>query len=518
MKEFNVTGVCMPEENYMVDITEKLKQIRAMVNRKQYFTINRGRQYGKTTTLVHLKKFLADDYQVISLNFQGFGEEEFQNSEAFCQEFLTSITHYLDMVDCPEDWTNPAVKTFSQLSRHLTKMCKGKKVVLLIDEVDAASNHRVFLYFLGLLRTKFLSRQAGTDFTFHSVILAGVYDIKNIKRKMIQEGNHQLSSGEKQLNSPWNIAADFKVDMSFSIQEIEGMLREYEADHQLEIDSEAMAREIHSYTNGYPVLVSKICWYLDTILKTWMVQSVGEAVRLVVRETDNEIFKSLSQNLENNDGVRDLLYEVLILGEKRAFSTVNPSVDLAYRYNYIEENTGRVKISNKIFEMAMTQYFISKDEENGIAPAGAGYIAEITRHGTFNMELCLERFLVHWHEIYAEKDADFLERQCRIIFLTYLRPILNGVGFSFIETAFTDDRRMDLVVVYNKQRFVLELKIWKGALYNEQGVNQLLGYMEKLGEKDGYLLTFDFRKNPEPSLPAWRQVGESRVFEARICG
>lgn len=506
----------MPEEDYMVDILTKLKRIKAMVDQKNYFTINRGRQYGKTTTLVQLRKLLVDEYRVILLSFQGFDDENFKNSEKFCQEFLTSVSEYFEATGSAENWLNKEVKTFSDLSRHITKKCKGKKVVLMIDEVDQASNNRVFLNFLDILRTKFLRRKEGTDFTFHSVILVGVYDIKNIKLKMVQEGLHPLSSGEKQQNSPWNIAADFEVDLSFSPSEIAGMLQDYEVDHHTGMDVSQMAKEIYFYTNGYPVLVSRICWYLDRKLKQWNLDNVREAVRRLARETDNELFKSLSQNLENNESVRKLLYDVLILGVRRSFSVDNPSVGLAHRYSYIEEVNDQVRVSNKILEMRMMNYFISKDEEQSGVTLSHGYMAEITRGGRLNMQLCLERFLVHWQEMDTEKERKFLENQCRMIFLTYLKPFLNGVGFVFIETALMDDKRMDLVVVDQRDRFVLELKTWKGQLYNEQGVTQLLGYMEKLTVERGYLLTFDFRKQPEKFESSWRQEGKRQIFEARV--
>ena len=51
----------------------------------------------------------------------------------------------------------------------------GKTVVLMIDEVNQASNHKVFLDSLGMLRSKFLMRNIRP--TFQSVILAGVYDL-----------------------------------------------------------------------------------------------------------------------------------------------------------------------------------------------------------------------------------------------------------------------------------------------------------------------------------------------------
>ena len=67
---FNVSAACKPELHYMVDFTDRLKQIRSMVDAWQYFTIIRARQYGKTMTLRALGRFLKEDYLVISLDFQ----------------------------------------------------------------------------------------------------------------------------------------------------------------------------------------------------------------------------------------------------------------------------------------------------------------------------------------------------------------------------------------------------------------------------------------------------------------
>ncbi|WP_268906370.1 hypothetical protein [Clostridium hydrogenum] len=44
MKEFNVTGLCIPQKHYMVDISLKLHKIIEMVDKGTYFTINRPRQ------------------------------------------------------------------------------------------------------------------------------------------------------------------------------------------------------------------------------------------------------------------------------------------------------------------------------------------------------------------------------------------------------------------------------------------------------------------------------------------
>lgn len=70
MKTFNTTGNCDPQQNYMVDLTSRLVEIKKMVDSGDYFTINRARQYGKTTTLTALAQYLSEDYTVLSLDFQ----------------------------------------------------------------------------------------------------------------------------------------------------------------------------------------------------------------------------------------------------------------------------------------------------------------------------------------------------------------------------------------------------------------------------------------------------------------
>ena len=92
----------------------------------------------------------------------------------------------------------------------------------MIDEVDSAANNQVFIDFLAQLRAQYLDREFYPG--FQSVILAGVYDIKNLKRKLRPEEGHRY-------NSPWNIASAFEIDMSFNVHDIAGMLTEYENDH-----------------------------------------------------------------------------------------------------------------------------------------------------------------------------------------------------------------------------------------------------------------------------------------------
>ena len=115
----------------------------------------------------------------------------------------------------------------------------------MIDEIDSAANNQVFLDFLSQLRDGYIRRDADGLPAFQSVILAGVTDIKHLKARIRDGDQHKV-------NSPWNIAADFLVDMSFNPADIQGMLDEYEADYHTGMDTAAMAKQLRDYTAGYP--------------------------------------------------------------------------------------------------------------------------------------------------------------------------------------------------------------------------------------------------------------------------
>jgi hypothetical protein len=505
----------------MVDISGKIEQIRRLIDDRCYFTINRARQYGKTTMLAALKRVLRDDYIVVSLSFEGLGDESFESPKTFCSEFMDIVKAALRFSYAQEEyiegWVNKNVTTFRMLNDHITAMCKDMKVVLLIDEVDKISDNRVFLHFLSMLRNKFLARKIGEDHTFHSVILAGVYDIKNIKLKLIHEGVYRPGEAEDRIyNSPWNIAVDFTVDMSFGPNEIASMLENYENDYSTGMSIVAISEEIYSYTSGYPFLVSRICKCIDGELgKDWTPAGVQNAVKKLGIEK-NTLFDDISKNLENNKKLYDLIYDVLIVGNQRLYSINNPTVNLGVMYGIIKESNRNICVSNKVFEMIICDYFISKDEETG-RPVTGVLQYDVVRDGKFDMELCLRKFAEHYAEVFSRCDVEVLERHGRLLFLSYLKPLVNGQGFYHIESQFTDLRRMDIVVDFGRQQFIIELKVWRGEQYQSEAYQQLCGYLESKRSEEGYLLTFDFRKKDNKGNKAeWITVNGKCIFDVIV--
>ena len=521
MREFNVTGICVPHMHYMVDISAKIEKIFKLVEGTKYFTINRGRQYGKTTTIGRLEKRLAGDYICASISFQYSSDKMFASEEGFSQGFLNRIYRALLIEHSTEAkfWIDENVTDFEKLDLFISERCTGKKIILIIDESDEASNNNLFIRFLKMLRDKYLMRNAGDDFTFHSVILAGVYDVRNLKQKMVLQGNYVPTSGESSQNSPWNIAVDFDIDMSFSAPEIETMLVEYENDHHTGMNISEIAKEIRFYTSGYPYLVSRICQLIEVKLdRNWTMLGVQEAVKIILNE-NSTLFDDLFKKIEENSDLQNLLYDLSVTKKEISFNAHDPVIKLGLMFCFLAKNGSKLVIHNNIFEIAITDYFISR---NKTAPKYKNVRDvlrnEIIRDNILDMELCLTKFKKHYAEIYTDKDMKFLERNGKLIFLTYLKPLINGIGFYHFEPETRDNGKMDMVIDFLTQQFILELKLWYGDSHHQSAYDQLAGYLKSKNMDCGYLLTFDFRKKSDRTIheAQWVEWEGKRIFDVVV--
>lgn len=527
-KIFNTSAVCRPEIHYMVDLSDRLEQIKKMVDRGDYFTINRARQYGKTTMLRALGSFLAENYVVVSLDFQMMSQSDFEKessfSEAFAREVLEEIanieevsveiiTRLQRLADGKE-----GKGRLAELFQCLNAWCgqSKKPIVMLIDEVDSAQNNQVFQDFLAQLRGAYINRDKRP--AFQSVILAGVYDVKNIKQRLRPDGEHRV-------NSPWNIAADFLLDMNFSVKDISGMLAEYESDYQTGMDIKEIAQFIYDYTSGYPFLVSRICKLMDERITgsegyfdrklVWTKEGVLEAVKILLIEK-NTLFESITGKLADYPRLRELVYSLLFTGRKISYNPLSPSIEIAEMFGFIKNFRGDAVISNRIFETVLYNLFLSEEmldsEEYRTALQERN---QFIQNGHLNMKLILEKFVVHWGDLYSSADEKFIEDNARKFFLLYLKPIINGTGNYYIEAQTRDNKRTDVIIDYCKEQFVIEMKIWRGNAYHERGEKQLAEYLEYYHLNKGYMLSFNFNKKKQTGVKEiW--IGNKVLIEAVV--
>ena len=486
-KIFNIAADCKPSIHYMVDISDRLEQIKKMIDSGQYFTINRARQYGKTTTLRALAKYLEQDYVVVSLDFQLMSHKDFEEEGAFVKAFSEAVLRKVSGEEAMpaeirrelQELIGDSQETaLSRLFEILSRWCRKSKkpIVLIIDEVDSASNNQVFLDFLSQLRGYYIDRDVTP--AFQSVILAGVYDIKNIKRKIRSDEDHKNNSpwnmregneenecllsfddcprDHKEL-APYDIAAKFRVDMSFSKKDIEGMLEEYEQDHH--------------------TLVNKLMDYPE---------------------------------------LKNVLYELLFTGKAIPYNPLNKYIETAEMFGFIKNENGSAVISNRIFETVLYNLFISEEYmDSKIYDAGLREKSQFVRGGHLNMRKVLEKFVETFDYLYGDQNEGFLEEAGRRYFMLFLKPIINGIGNCYVEPETRNRERMDLVVDYRGEQFVVELKIWHGDAYNKRGEKQITEYLEYYGLRKGYMISFNFNKKKEIGVKEI-SVGDKVLVEAVV--
>ena len=529
MKYFNTEGKCYPDEHYMVDISRQASDVVRLIDQRKYFTINRPRQYGKTNMLSYLANLLQNKYYMINISFENSGIGAFSSEQVFMEYLSDRIVEQMQYANCPQEvidvWADHSVygtkwqtQPFPCLGNMIAKSCKlsDRGIVLMVDEADSASNNEILISFLRTLRYNYLNRRI--EASFQSVILAGVTNIKNLKAKIRPE-----ESGTE--NSPWNIAANFNVDMSFSVQEIAGMLQEYERDHQTGMDVSEMAALLREYTSGYPFLVTRICQCIDeevtgtpgceTGSLAWTKQGFLKALRIVLNEK-NTLFEDIVKKLMDHPRLNEMIRAMLFSGKPVSYNAHNPIFDLGEMYGILKRQEGNIVISNRIFATMLYNYYLSLERMPDKLESSAEELKNqfITRLG-LDMDLVLTKFQEFFTDICQKSDDKFIEDNGRMIFLLYLRAIINGTGNYYVEARTHSKRRTDVIVDYRGKQFIVEMKIWHGQEYNNRGEQQLLDYLNEYHLNRGYMLSFNFNKNKKPGVQKIL-IGEKSILEAVV--
>jgi len=525
-RKFNVTGLCDPKRHYMIDITDRLRQIRELVDQGCYFTIEKPWQYGKTTTLIALADFLKDDYAVISLDFQMIGTGEFQDESAFSvalAEYILGIIegdeHLAEALDLEVlNSLREESKDFGRFALMdiffiLSDLCaKAKKpIVLIVDEVDSSPCNQVFHGFLAQLRSYYLKRSKMP--TFQSVILAGVADVKN--RPIATP-----SGSEPGETIPWNIASDFLVDMSFNEADISGMLKEYEDDYHTGMDIALISKLIHDATSGYPYFVSRLCKMIDERLAgtekfpsradAWTKQGCLEAERMLVQSGDSPLGPGLSELL-NHPELKKLLIAILFGGIECSYGFSNHAMGIAASYGLMENDHGRIVVSNRIYESMLYRMLMFEDSlENRVYASAAADKDLFCKCGHLGMRLMLERF----PEAYASHTGSS-EDDCRKLFMLFILPIITGKGYWHVNPETRNMKRLDIIVNVGDEEFVIMLKMPHGheEPMDAEGLKAVFSDCYRL--QKGYMVVFGFNKEKKIGVREVRH-GERTLIEAIV--
>ena len=84
------------------------------------------------------------------------------------------------------------------------------------------------------------------------------------------------------------------------------------------------------------------------------------------------------------------------------------------------------------------------------------------------------------------------------------------VGVDMFLEVQTGRGRIDLLILHNQRKYIVETKIWEGVRYYQSGKKQLAAYVKSEPAVEGYYVVFDHRKNPEAQRET-EKVGDVKI-------
>jgi hypothetical protein len=188
---------------------------------------------------------------------------------------------------------------------------------------------------------------------------------------------------------------------------------------------------------------------------------------------------------------------MVLENENVSYVKTDNIINIGSIYGIFKEENGICKINNKIYEQLIYNHMMMKvirQDKNSIMSEYNYRTKFIKEDGSLDIRKVLIKFSEFMKHEYSEKREAFLESDGRLLFLAFISPIINGIGFAFKEVQGGEEKRFDIVITYNKKMYIMELKRWQGEEYHQKGLLQLGEYLEQYGLEEGYLLIFDFRK------------------------
>lgn len=115
---------------------------------------------------------------------------------------------------------------------------------------------------------------------------------------------------------------------------------------------------------------------------------------------------------------------MLFQGRKFLFNAYDSTIHSAMMYGFVRNDKGTMIIANRIFETVIYDWFISLETtDNLIFAEGVNDKSQFIIGNQLNMELILEKFILHFNDIYGSQPDKFKEDDGRKLFLLYLRPM-----------------------------------------------------------------------------------------------
>ena len=505
MRRFGTQGRVYPDRHYVVPRTKEIGGFNMRVKEGRYIVLFAPRQTGKTTFFRMAVDVLTTDdptYFPIQLDFQVMCNS---SPAIFYDRFSQLIRRHIQYGLRKSD-----VKKHDELIRFLedVQICDhfsmlayfeglqsllgDKKVVLLIDEFDGIPQD-VVSEFLYTLRHIYLSDELQCP---HSVGIVGV--------KSISQLNYDRSV------SPFNIQDEFRLP-NFTLQQVHALFLKYTEEIGQDFAPEVI-KSIYTQTGGQPFLVNRFGQILSEELnisktETLTMSHFATAHSILLDERNTNI-EHLLTNIRKNRRFETVLMQIASYDKGLPFVLDDDIINELATYGVIARSADRMcEIVNPIYQHRILRAF--KPLLNGlesqylVEDTGEDFIDYLTPIGLIDMVSLLDNFRDFISRIgfrilqVPETPQEFVGQH---LLYAYLDQFVRSVGGSMYLEVQTGRGRMDLLLIHNQQKYIVETKIWEGKSRYATGKKQLAAYMDLEHVKEGYYVVFDHRDNPEPHV------------------
>jgi hypothetical protein len=363
-------------------------------------------------------------------------------------------------------------------------MLLDKPLIILFDEADCLSGGTL-ISFLRQLRDGYVNR---IRYPFvHSIALVGMRNIRDYKAQ-IRPDSQTLGSA-----SPFNIIAESLTLKNFTKEEIHQLYQQH-TDETGQVFEEGAIELVWQQTQGQPWLVNAVV--REVIVKILQsdytqpvtVERMAKAIQTIILRRDTHI-DSLLERLKE-ERVRKII-EPIIMGES-LFDRSSDDFQYVMDLGLISRAQGELTPANPIYAEVIARTLTYNMQQQLVEDKNTYSAPHYMKDGRIDMDFLLRDFQQFWREnsdIWLTK-FDYEEAAPQLILMAFLQRVINGGGQLIREMA-AGTGRLDICLVYEGQKYPIELKLWRGEKSLERGVEQTLRYMDVYGATEGWLALFD---------------------------
>lgn len=496
-RKFCIAGPVDPERHYFIPRRLDWDQLDALIQDREYFVLHAPRQSGKTTAIEEYIHHLNGKGPIhalyINIESAQAAREDIKTALiAILAELKSSLQNQLKeevlTLQYIDDILNkPQLMTLTSLADVLefwTKASPNPKI-LFIDEIDALIGDSL-LSVLRQIRRGFTKRPHGFP---QSICLIGLRDVRDYRVWSKEMGQNVSTS------SPFNVKAISLSLANFTLDQVKALSLQHSEETGQPFTDDAVVY-VYELTQGQPWLVNALfnqACFVDVIDRSIPITMgiIEKAKNALIARRDTHIDSLVDKLYEPR--VRNVI-DAIINGSVIKPKFTDDDIQYAIDLGLVSSKAANLQIANPIYQEIIPAVLAWKFQMSIVEESKTFLKSD----GSLDMNNLLDAFTQFFRENSQGwlEDFQYKESAPHILMLAFLQRVINGGGYIHREYAL-GTKRVDLLVRWKTQIFVIELKIKYGDETLKKGLEQTAQYMDTAGASEGFLIIFD--RNPAKS-------------------